>query len=57
MKQHKCPNCGTEDGLYRRADVRWQPGREAWETVADIGSEVDCTQCDWSGDVSETVPA
>lgn len=51
-KRLACPCCGDEKHLYARADVRWEPDMQEW-TIAYTESELDCTQCDWTGIASE----
>lgn len=40
-----CPNCGNQEGIYARADIRWQSMTQSWE-IADIEADLDCTECD-----------
>ena len=48
-KRPRCPCCGTEEGIYARADIRWMPATQTWEAT-DIEDQLDCTECDhtWS---------
>ena len=54
MKTNKCPKCGTQEGLYRSVEVRWQSISESWEPTGEGSTNVDCTVCDWLGDLAET---
>lgn len=40
-----CPHCGNDQGIYARADIRWQPTTQSWE-IADIEADLDCMACD-----------
>ena len=52
---YRCPKCGSQDGLYIRADMRWDPAAYEWSVVRDsIGEdEVDCTECDYLGPIAK----
>lgn len=41
----KCPQCGDENHIYAKADIRWENG--AWE-VSHIEEQLECTECDES---------
>lgn len=43
----KCPQCGDENHIYGRADVRWDPGLNVW-SVGDVEEQLECTECDES---------
>jgi DNA-directed RNA polymerase subunit RPC12/RpoP len=44
---YRCPECGNQDGLYARSDVRWDPEAREWRNVdSGMEDEVDCTECD-----------
>lgn len=49
-----CPNCGGVEGIYARADLRWQDATQSWE-ISHIEDELDCSTCDhnWSLNSSE----
>jgi DNA-directed RNA polymerase subunit RPC12/RpoP len=50
---YRCPECGSEEGLYVRADLRWNAGTREWEPVLDsIEEGVDCTECDHVGPIA-----
>ena len=51
-----CPACDSDQNLYRSADVRWAPETSSWQTV-HTEDGVECTACDWSGDISDTFKA
>ena len=44
----KCPQCGDDKHLYKKADVRWDPDHEDW-VLGDTYEEVECTTCDYEG--------
>lgn len=44
-KKLTCPACGSEYGIYGRADIRWQPLTQSWE-IGDMEDTLDCTECD-----------
>lgn len=52
MAQYRCPQCGSNDRLYIRADLRWMPGDGTWK-MCDAEDEVDCTECDHMGPIAE----
>ena len=52
MTQYRCPQCGSSEGLYIRADLRWMPGDGTWK-MCDAEDEVDCTECDHMGPIAE----
>lgn len=52
MPKYACPECGDEHHLYDRADVRWDPEAEEW-VVGDCEGTLDCTECDWTGHITE----
>ena len=52
MIKYRCPECGSEEYLYVRADARWNPETGSWETCF-IEDECDCTECDWAGPMSK----
>ncbi|WP_439567983.1 hypothetical protein [Sphingopyxis sp.] len=41
-----CPECGSSEGLYVRADLRWMPEEGAFKLLPDIEEPIDCTACD-----------
>lgn len=41
----KCPECGNEQGLYARADIRWNVEQQGW-IICDLEQVIDCTECD-----------
>ena len=49
-----CPNCGGTDSLYGRADIRWSHDRLEW-IVGDMEDGIECTECDWSGTMADTI--
>lgn len=50
---YRCPECGTTDGLYVRADLRWNDQTLVWEPCLDsIEEGVDCTNCDHVGPIA-----
>ena len=51
--RRKCPNCDNEQGLYDRADIRWNVEAGEW-IIGDAEGNVECTECDWQGDITET---
>lgn len=53
---HRCPECGDAEHLYGRADVRWNRTVGAW-VPGDMEDGIECTECDWSGSLADTVAA
>lgn len=53
-QHHRCPECGDRDHLYGRADARWSHDDQDW-IVTFMEDEIECTECDWSGPLAETV--
>lgn len=50
---YRCPECGNRDGLYVRADLRWDAEDQEWQPVMDSLEEgVDCTECDHVGPIA-----
>jgi hypothetical protein len=49
---YACPDCGDNEHLYDRADLRWNPIDQAWE-IGDAEGNIDCTECDWTGHITE----
>ena len=44
----RCPVCGDDGHIYKRADMLWMGEQEGWEVVYEY-DEVDCTNCDFTG--------
>ncbi|RXR28984.1 hypothetical protein [Sphingobium fluviale] len=49
----KCPNCGTTNGIYAKADLRWQAMTQSWE-ISEVEDTLDCTECDHSWSLSDS---
>lgn len=54
-KKPCCPNCGTEEGIYARADLRWQPKTQSWD-ISEVEDTLDCTECDHEWSLSNWLP-
>lgn len=54
IQHRRCPECGDRDHLYGRADCKWNHDRQEW-VVGDMEDQIECTECDWSGSVDDTV--
>lgn len=50
----RCPECGGRDHLYGRSDCRWDFALQEW-VVGDMEAEIECTDCDWSGTLEQTI--
>ena len=50
---YECPKCGNTEGLYRSADCRWNTTLREWVLSVDIEDETECTNCDFTGDISD----
>ena len=50
-----CPECDMWEPLYRTADYKQGPYGD-W-TLEYIGTDVDCTECDWCGDITQLRPS
>lgn len=49
----RCPECGSQDSLYVRSDVRWDPIKREWRNVyGGMEDTVDCTECDHAGSIA-----
>ena len=47
---YRCPECGSQDSMYVRSDVRWDPDAREWRNVfGGMEDTVDCTECDHCG--------
>lgn len=51
---HRCPECGDRDHLYGRSDCRWDFDAQEW-VVGDMEDQIECSDCDWSGSLTETM--
>jgi hypothetical protein len=44
-KTHCCPRCGNSEGIYARADIRWDAKVREW-IPTDVEDQLDCIECD-----------
>ncbi len=50
-----CPQCGDAFHLYAPGDFRYDPVSGLWKVDEIEDSEVECTNCDWRGEVDDLV--
>jgi ribosomal protein S27E len=50
-----CPNCGNTNGIYARADIRWQDVTHSWE-ICEIVAPLDCNECEHEWELPKDWP-
>ena len=54
IQHRRCPECGDRDHLYGNTDSKWSHDRQEWVSFR-MDDIVECTECDWSGSVEDTL--